>query len=100
MGLLNNAREISTLLDWERRLNPAGPRNPRLCFGLSAQVSSTNKAKIQRHKAAIASVAASKPVHLAVEAGLLPDSTTYFNYGCGHSADIEYIRRLGHFNMH
>jgi DNA phosphorothioation-associated putative methyltransferase len=53
------------------------------------------KPKIQRHKAAIARVTASKPVRLAVEAGLFPPDTTYFDYGCGHGADIEYIQRLG-----
>ncbi|HIK46948.1 MAG TPA: DNA phosphorothioation-associated putative methyltransferase, partial [Leptolyngbyaceae cyanobacterium M65_K2018_010] len=50
---------------------------------------------IHRHKAAIARVTASKPVRLAVEAGLFPPGTTYFDYGCGHGADMEYIHRLG-----
>ena len=53
------------------------------------------KPKIQRHKAAIARVTASKPVRLAVEAGLFPPDTTYFDYGCGHGVDIAYIHRLG-----
>ncbi len=48
-----------------------------------------------QQKAAIARVTASKPVRLAVEAGLFPADTTYFDYGCGHGADIEYIHRLG-----
>jgi hypothetical protein len=43
----------------------------------------------------IARVTASKPVRLAVEAGLFPPDTTYFDYGCGHGADIEYIQRMG-----
>ena len=34
-------------------------------------------------------------MRLAVEAGLFPAGTTYFDYGCGHGADIEYVQRLG-----
>ena len=56
----------------------------------------TNLPKIQRHKACeIARVTASKPVRLAVEAGFFQPETTYFDYGCGHGADIEYIHRMG-----
>ncbi|MGF1498770.1 MAG: DNA phosphorothioation-associated methyltransferase, partial [Elainellaceae cyanobacterium] len=54
------------------------------------------KPQIQRHKAAIARVTVSKPVRLAVEAGLFPSGTTYFDYGCGHGADMEYLARLGY----
>lgn len=51
---------------------------------------------IQRHKAAIARVSVSKPVRLAVEAGLFTPDSTYFDYGCGRGADVEYVKRLGY----
>ena len=34
-------------------------------------------------------------MRLAVEAGLFCPGTTYFDYGCGHGADIDYLQRLG-----
>jgi len=98
MGLLDNSREIGTLLNWEQRLcdRTLEIHNHALACPLpSTHHSSPTTPKIQRHKAAIARATASKPVRLAVEAGLFPPETTYFDYGCGHGADIEYIQRLG-----
>ncbi|NEP17778.1 MAG: DNA phosphorothioation-associated putative methyltransferase [Leptolyngbya sp. SIO4C1] len=54
------------------------------------------KPRIERHKAAIARAKASKPIRLAVEAGLFEAGASFFDYGCGHGADVEYMRRLGH----
>ncbi|WP_448573828.1 DNA phosphorothioation-associated putative methyltransferase, partial [Trichothermofontia sp.] len=49
-----------------------------------------------RHKAAIVRTTASKPLRLAVEAGLFTPDATYFDYGCGHGADITHIAQLGY----
>ncbi len=101
MGLLDNARQIGTQLNWERRLSQQGIEIHnhalacRIPAGAGLKPAPTSIPKIQRHKAAIARVTASKPVRLAVEAGFFPPETTYFDYGCGHGADIEYIHRMG-----
>ena len=107
MGLLDNSREIGTHLNWERRLSQQGleihnhalacPLPVRAHSGAPQPRTAPQPAipKIQRHRAAISRVTASKPVRLAVEAGLFPPDTTYFDYGCGHGADIDYIHRLG-----
>jgi DNA phosphorothioation-associated putative methyltransferase len=101
MGLLDNARQIGTQLNWERRLSQQGIEIHnhalacRIPAGAGFKPAPTSIPKIQRHKAAIARVTASKPVRLAMEAGLFPPDTTYFDYGCGHGADIEYIHRMG-----
>lgn len=50
---------------------------------------------VYRHRAEIARVTAFKLVRLAVEAGLFPTDTTYFDYGCGDGADIDYLHCLG-----
>ena len=34
-------------------------------------------------------------MRLAVEADLFCPGATYFDYGCGHGADIDYLQRLG-----
>jgi len=95
MGLLDDAREIGTQLNWERRLAQLGLEIHDHALACPLQAQQRSKPKIQRHRAAISRVTASKPVRLAVEAGLFPPGTTYFDYGCGHGADIAYIARLG-----
>ena len=46
---------------------------------------------IQRHKAAIRRTELSKPVRLAMEDGLLSESKTFFDYGCGHGDDLRIL---------
>ena len=98
LGLLDQSRGIGFQQAWEKRLRDRGLEiyDHALACAIQTGAKPTQaKPKIQRHKAAIARVTASKPVRLAVEAGLFPPDTTYFDYGCGHGADIEYIKRLG-----
>lgn len=51
--------------------------------------------EIDRHKAAIIRSDLSRPVKMALEAGFLRDSITFFDYGCGHGGDIERVSNLG-----
>lgn len=98
LGLLEDSRRIGFRNAWEQRLRDRTLviHNHYLACPIQTGTKPTQaKPKIQRHKAAIARVTVSKPVRLAVEAGLFPPETTYFDYGCGHGADIEYIKRLG-----
>lgn len=98
LGLLDNPRGIGFRNAWEQRLQERQiviHGHALACPMISAANQAQPKPKIQRHKAAISRVTASKPVRLAVEAGLFPPGTTYFDYGCGHGADIDYIHRLG-----
>ncbi|MDB9527863.1 DNA phosphorothioation-associated putative methyltransferase [Oscillatoria sp. CS-180] len=98
LGLLEDSRGIGFCNAWEQRLRDRTLviHDHYLACPIQTGTKPTQaKPKIQRHKAAIARVTASKPVRLAVEAGLFPSNTTYFDYGCGHGADIEYIKRLG-----
>jgi len=98
LGLLDDPRGIGFRNVWEQRLEERKLviHGHYLACPMGTGAKPTQaKPKIQRHKAAIARVTASKPVRLAVEAGLFPTNTTYFDYGCGHGADIEYIRHLG-----
>ena len=98
LGLLDDSRGIGFRNAWEQRLQERKLviHDHYLACPVETGAKPTQaKPKIQRHKAAIARVTASKPVRLAVEAGLFPPDTTYFDYGCGHGADIEYVQRLG-----
>ena len=51
---------------------------------------------IQRHKAAIRRTAISRPVRLAMEAGLLDEPTTVLDYGCGRGDDMRRLKKAGH----
>ncbi len=51
--------------------------------------------EIERHKAAIVRGDLSKPVRLALEAGLLNSESTFFDYGCGHGGDVERLTSRG-----
>ena len=47
---------------------------------------------VQRSQTAIRRVSCSRPVALALSDGLISKDVTVFDYGCGHGADIRYLR--------
>jgi DNA phosphorothioation-associated putative methyltransferase len=97
-GLLDQPRTIGLRRGWQQRLQSLGLEihHHALACPLAAPRRPDPPAPIQRHRAAIARVTASKPLRLALEAGLIPAGSTYFDYGCGHGIDIEYLQRLGY----
>lgn len=52
--------------------------------------------QIHRHKAAIVRNGLSRPVRLALEAGLLKSGNTFFDYGCGHGHDVSLVAEKGY----
>lgn len=52
--------------------------------------------EIQRHRAAIFRSNLSRPLRLAVEAGLLSPGCQVFDYGCGRGGDVERLREMGY----
>lgn len=99
LGLLDNPRAIGTRLAWEERLAQfkVAFQGHTLIHRSLLNAQST-QVKIDRHKAAISRNDFSKPVRLALEAGLLHQSTTFFDYGCGQGGDLERIGKLGYEN--
>ena len=69
--------------------SPSAPSTPPAPPSLDAP-------RIERHKAAIARNNFSRPVRLALEAGLFSPGTTFFDYGCGHGGDITRIAQQGY----
>jgi DNA phosphorothioation-associated putative methyltransferase len=92
-GLLNDPRRIGTLQGWRSRLQDRGLdiQNHQVI-----QLKATSSPKIERHRAAMVRTALSKPVRIAVEAGLFSAEHTFFDYGCGHGSDIQHINHLGY----
>jgi DNA phosphorothioation-associated putative methyltransferase len=108
LGLLDQARAIGTRQVWLRCLQDdgleiQGHRVIRLLEGVPVEAGdapdgSTNSLvpKIERHKAAIVRSELSRPVRLALEAGLFTENTTFFDYGCGYGGDVQRIAQQGH----
>ncbi|MBD2069796.1 DNA phosphorothioation-associated putative methyltransferase [Leptolyngbya sp. FACHB-671] len=97
LGLLDNPRAIGTRLAWEERLAQfkVAFQGHTLIHRSLLNAQST-QVKIDRHKAAISRNDFSKPVRLALEAGLLNQTTTFFDYGCGQGGDLERVAKLGY----
>lgn len=51
--------------------------------------------EVDRHKAAIVRSDLSRPVKTAIESGLFVESTSFFDYGCGHGGDIDRVSSMG-----
>jgi len=97
LGLLDQPRLIGTRAGWQERLaqfkvaiegHTLVPRS-----GLKSQ---SAQVKIDRHKAAISRNDFSKPMRLALEAELLSQHMTFFDYGCGQGGDLERATTLGY----
>lgn len=97
LGLLDNPRAIGTRLAWEERLVQfkVAFQGHTLIHRALLNAQST-QVKIDRHKAAISRNDFSKPVRLALEAELLSQNTTFFDYGCGQGGDLERVAKLGY----
>lgn len=102
LGLLDHPRSIGTYHNWQQRLT-------ELHLELQGHVlacpltrppihSPAHPHSIDRHKAALVRNELSKPVRVALEAGLFPPETTFFDYGCGHGGDVERIGDRGYIS--
>jgi len=97
LGLLSNARTIGTRQGWKQRLHEYQVQLQGHCLVSQSTPSSPQpKFKIERHKAAITRGDFSRPVRLAIEAGLFGPETQFFDYGCGQGGDLERVAQLGY----
>lgn len=97
LGLLDHPRAIGTRLAWEERLAQFKVTfQGHTLVHRSLLNAPSTQVKIDRHKAAISRNDFSKPVRLALEAGLLHQGMTFFDYGCGQGSDIDRVAKLGY----
>ena len=97
LGLLNNPRSIGTSRAWEERLVQYQVIfQGHTLIHQSLLSSQSSQVKIDRHKAAISRNDFSKPVRLAIEARLLHQGTSFFDYGCGQGGDIDRVTKLSY----
>ncbi len=59
-------------------------------------ISDSSALRVDRHKTAIIRNSLSRPVRLAVEAGLFKPQTTFFDFGCGHGTDVKMMAARGY----
>jgi DNA phosphorothioation-associated putative methyltransferase len=103
IGLFHETRTIGTRQGWEQRLqeyNVELKEHQVILLPLPSERGTGSEGrkediKIDRHKAAIHRPDLSKPVRLALEAGLFIEGSTFFDYGCGHGEDIQRIGDRG-----
>ena len=94
LGLLADSRQIGHRQQWEKRLQQFRVRieNHKL---IEIQESAHQSPKIDRHKAAIIRRQMSRPVRSLLEANLLTEGMTFFDYGCGHGEDLKFVADKG-----
>jgi DNA phosphorothioation-associated putative methyltransferase len=97
LGLLDHARLVGARREWEQRLNfhHIAFEGHRLICPLKPR-SHNQILQIERHRAAIVRSGISRPIALALEAGLLKENSTFFDYGCGHGVDVEKLTQQGY----
>ena len=100
IGLLKQSRHIGTRCNWQYRLQEERIEihdHVLACPLITATIAeiSPTKPQIDRHRAALPRKTISKPVRLALEAGLLPSGTLFFDYGCGQGGDVERLAKMG-----
>jgi DNA phosphorothioation-associated putative methyltransferase len=97
LGLLSNPRSIGTRSAWEELLAQFKVSfQEHTLVHRSLLNSQSAQVKIDRHKAAINRNDFSKPMRLALEAGLFSKQTIFFDYGCGQGGDLERVAKLGY----
>lgn len=97
LGLLDQSREIGTREGWAKRLLDCRIEiHGHVLACPVAQIPGVAQPKIDRHKAALVRNELSKPVRIALEAGLFTPGTTFFDYGCGHGGDVERVGDRGY----
>jgi DNA phosphorothioation-associated putative methyltransferase len=52
--------------------------------------------EIARHRAAITRIELSRPIRLAIEAGIITTQKTIFDYGCGLGGDVQRLKSAGY----
>lgn len=94
LGLLDNTRHIGTRANWQRYLQDMGVEIQGHQL-IRRETHNPLKASIERHRAAMVRHDLSRPIKLALEAGLLTPETSTFDYGCGYGGDVKRLNERG-----
>ena len=97
IGLLKPAKQIGFLKQWQQflTLNHIKFEDHYLACPVHKTFNQNKLLDIDRHKAAIVRNDLSRPVKLALEANLLSNKMSFFDYGCGHGGDVSRLASQG-----
>lgn len=99
-GLYNSRKIIGFKKNWELLLAEKGLGYSGHKLVADGTPSSSQKAdstvEVLRHKTAIARYKFSRPIQTLLEYGLLADSTSLLDYGCGQGDDVNGLREMGY----
>ncbi|BAW97982.1 hypothetical protein NIES970_29450 (plasmid) [[Synechococcus] sp. NIES-970] len=94
LGLLADSRNIGHRQQWEKRLQDFRVRiDDHQLIEIKDLAHKTPK--IDRHKAAIIRRQMSRPVRSLFEANVFHEGMSFFDYGCGHGEDLQFITAKG-----
>lgn len=97
LGLLNNNYSIGTLKGWLQCLQEYGVEiDGHQVIQRQNGIIQIAIPKIERHRAAMMRNELSRPMRLALEAGLFKENTSFFDYGCGYGGDVDRIAQRGY----
>ncbi len=96
LRLLDNSSFIGTQLDWEDRLRSRGLELIDHVLACPINAQNQENVQIDRHRAALVRNDLSRPVKVALEAGVLSPGMSFFDYGCGYGGDGERLAQLGY----
>ena len=94
LGLLDNGYYIGRRQEWKKLL--VQQRIDLEGHSFICPLDLQRKIVIQRHKAAIVRQELSRPVTLALNAGLFTPGISFFDYGCGYGGDVKRIGDRGY----
>lgn len=104
LGLFSTTNSIGFKLNWERLVESRGYRVTANGFAPianeEASVAETpivvGSERVQRHLTALSRSNLSAPVQLLLRHDLLPDGTTFLDYGCGRGDDVNTLQQAGY----
>ena len=96
LGLLDNPRYIGTQKEWQQLLSDHFLHFQDHLLACNLLDNPQEIVDIKRHRAAITRNKLSRPVRLALEADLFSPQMSFFDYGCGHGADVKIMAENGY----
>jgi DNA phosphorothioation-associated putative methyltransferase len=98
-GLYIETSRIGFKSNWEKLIQEKGLtyHGHRLVQASKAAIKAEEEklVTVHRHRTALVRYELSRPVRMLMELGLLHHDLTFFDYGCGHGADVQLVREMG-----
>jgi DNA phosphorothioation-associated putative methyltransferase len=98
-GLYSETSRIGFKSNWEKLVQEKGLayHGHQLVTASETAVKAQEEkpVTVHRHRTALVRYELSRPVRMLMELGLLDRELTFFDYGCGHGADVQLVREMG-----